>query len=64
LDLFVVIGAISQGFGGVCQDRLRFADYLNSADPGAALQAPSIKMQSDTSFESSSTVTGTSIRSG
>jgi hypothetical protein len=28
LDLFVVIGAISQGFGGVYQDRLPFADYL------------------------------------
>jgi hypothetical protein len=24
----VVIGAISQGFGGVYQDRLPFADYL------------------------------------
>ena len=26
--LLVVIGAISQGFGGVYQDRLPFADYL------------------------------------
>ena len=26
--LSIVIGAISQGFGGAYQDRLRFADYL------------------------------------
>jgi hypothetical protein len=33
-DLSVVIGAISQGFGGVYQDRPHFADYLTQLKRG------------------------------
>src|SRR5579883_51482 len=32
--LSVVIGAISQGFGGVYQDRFSFADYLSGTESG------------------------------
>src|SRR5450432_3752049 len=34
--LSVVIGAISQGFGGVYQDRLSFADYSSGTNHGAS----------------------------
>jgi hypothetical protein len=41
--LSVVIGAISQGFGGVYQDRLSFADYSSGTNHGRFLPCHTTK---------------------